>query len=55
MGYSVDFSDGLGGIQYLNPAWRDCKATSTEVWEAFVIPQVLSDYVPRERELLPES
>jgi len=54
MGYSVDFSDGLGGIQYLNPA-GEIVATSTEVWEAVVIPQVLSDYVARERELLPRK
>lgn len=54
MGYSVDFSDGLGGIQYLNPA-GEIVATSTEVWEAVVIPQVLSDYVTRERALLPRT
>ena len=43
MGYSVDFSD-MDNYQYINPA-GEVVATSTEVWEAVVIPQVLSDYV----------
>jgi hypothetical protein len=53
MGYGVDFSD-VDNIQYLDPN-GNVVANSTEVWEAVVIPQVLSDYVDRERELLPSK
>ena len=47
-GYSVDFSDP-NNIEYLNPN-GNVVATSTDVWEALIIPQVLSDYTERKRE-----
>ena len=46
-GYNIEF-DGLGGTTYLNPAGSEV-ATSNEVWEALVIPQVLSDYTEKKR------
>jgi len=46
-GYNVDFTNPEG-IQYLDPS-GNVVATSTEVWEAVVIPQVLSDYAERKR------
>jgi len=46
-GYSVKF-DGQGGAEYFNPSGNSV-ATSTEVWEAVVIPTVLSDYSERKR------
>ena len=42
-GYSVNFN-GVGDIEYLDPS-GEVVATSTEVWEAVVVPTVLSDYV----------
>ena len=44
MGYSVDISDG----EYFNSN-GDLVASSVEVWEEVVIPQVLSDYVEEKR------
>ena len=46
-GYSVNFSDP-DNIQYLNPN-GSVVATSTDVWEQVVIPQVLSDYTERKK------
>ena len=50
-GYSVEF-DGNGGETYYNPS-GNLVAENTEVWEAVVIPQVLSNYVEQERNKLP--
>lgn len=47
-GYDVDVFNG----EYLNSN-GDVVATSTEIWEAVVIPQVLSDYTERKRNELP--
>ena len=49
-GYNVDFTNPEG-IQYLDPS-GNVVATSTEVWEAVVIPTVLSDYAEKERKKL---
>ena len=46
-GYGIGF-DGDGGIEYLNPDGNSV-ATSTEVWEAVVIPTVISDYTEKKR------
>ena len=46
-GYEVDFTNPEG-IQYLDPA-GNVVATSTEVWEAVVIPTVLADYSEKKR------
>ena len=46
-GYSVDFTN-IEGIQYLDPS-GNVVATSTEIWEAVVIPTVLSDYSEKKR------
>ena len=46
-GYTVQF-DGQGGAEYFNPSGQSV-ATSTEVWEAVVIPTVLSDYTEKKR------
>tara|TARA_R100000541_G_scaffold59156_1_gene72100 strand:- start:175 stop:1233 length:1059 start_codon:yes stop_codon:yes gene_type:complete len=52
-GYNIDFTDP-NNIQYLNPS-GDVVATSTDVWEALIIPQVLSDYTERKREQIPSQ
>jgi len=49
-GYSVEF-DGDGGVEYFDGSGRSV-ATSTEVWEAVVIPTVLSDYTEKKRNAL---
>ena len=46
-GYDVIF-DGQGGVEYLDPSGNQV-ATSTEVWEAVVIPEVLSNYSEKKR------
>ncbi len=46
-GYEVVF-DGQGGTEYFDPSGHSV-ATSTEVWEAVVIPTVLSDYTEKKR------
>ena len=46
-GYTVNF-DGLGGIEYFDASGTSV-ATSTEVWEAVAIPEVLSDYTEKKR------
>ena len=50
-GYTVEF-DGKGGAEYFDPAGNSV-ATSTEVWEAVAIPQVLADYTEKKRNELP--
>jgi len=52
-GYSVEF-DGQGGETYFDPAGNEV-ATSSEVWEAVVIPQVLSDYTNRKKDELTQT
>ena len=49
-GYTVEF-DGQGGVEYFDPS-NNSVATSTEVWEAVVIPTVLSDYTEKKRDEL---
>jgi len=46
-GYSVAF-DGTGGVTYSDPLGNEV-ATSTEVWEAVVIPTMLSNYTEKKR------
>ena len=46
-GYTVQF-DGQGGAEYFDPSGQQV-ATSTEVWEAVVIPEVLSNYTEKKR------
>ena len=46
-GYEVDFTNPES-IQYLDPS-GNVVATSTEVWEAVVIPTVLADYSEKKR------
>ena len=46
-GYTVDFSDP-NMITYSNPS-GNIVATNTEVWEALIIPEVLSNYDERKR------
>jgi hypothetical protein len=46
-GYNVIF-DGNGGIEYFDPSGNSV-ATSTEVWEAVAIPEVLSKYTEKKR------
>ena len=50
-GYTVEF-DGQGGAEYFDPSGASV-ATSTEVWEAVVIPQMLSTYTETKRNELP--
>ena len=47
-GYEIDVFNN----EYKNPN-GDVVATSSEVWEAVVIPEVLTDYVEKERNKLP--
>ena len=49
-GYTIAFDPT--GIEYLSPN-GSVAATSTEVWEEVVIPQVIDDYVARKRSELP--
>ena len=49
-GYEVRF-DGHGGVEYLDPSGNSV-ATSTEVWEAVVIPEVLANYSEKKRDEL---
>ena len=46
-GYTMQF-DGDGGVEYFDPSGNSV-ATSTEVWEAVVIPTTLADYSERKR------
>ena len=52
-GYTIEF-DGLGGETYYDPNGT-IVAENTEVWEAVVIPQMLSDYVAQERNKLTDQ
>ena len=52
-GYTVQF-DGLGGIEYFDPSGNSV-ATSTEVWEAVVVPTVLADYTEKKRNQLDQT
>ena len=52
-GYTIDF-DGNGGETYYDPN-GNIVAENTEVWEAVVIPQMLSDYVAQERNKLTDQ
>ena len=49
-GYEVIF-DGNGAVEYLDPSGNSV-ATSTEVWEAVVIPTVLANYTEKKRDQL---
>ncbi len=46
-GYTMEF-DGEGGVEYFDPQGNSV-ATSTEVWEAVVIPTALADYTEKKR------
>jgi hypothetical protein len=46
-GYNIIF-DGDNGVEYINPSGNSV-ATSTEVWEAVVIPEIIADYTERKR------
>ena len=46
-GYTVNF-DGQGGVEYFNPSGTSV-ATSTEVWEAVAIPEMLATYTEKKR------
>ena len=50
-GYEVEF-DGIGGETYLDPS-GNIVATSTEVWEEVIIPQVLVNYVEKKTDAAP--
>ena len=50
-GYTMEF-DGQGGVEYFDPSGNSV-ATSTEVWEAVVIPQALANYTEKKRNELP--
>ena len=50
-GYTIEF-DGQGGETYYNPSGQ-VVAENTQIWEGVVIPEVLSDYVEKERNKLP--
>ena len=49
-GYSVEF-DGNGGTEYYNPS-GNLVAENTEIWEAVVMPTMLSDYTEKKRNQL---
>ena len=46
-GYTTTF-DGQGNVEYFDPSGNSV-ATSTEVWEAVVIPEMLSNYTEKKR------
>ena len=52
-GYSAVY-DGHGGFQYKDPS-GEVVATSAEVWEAVVIPEVLADYTEKKRNELKKT
>ena len=52
-GYTVEF-DGMGGETYYNPS-GNLVAENTQIWEGVVIPEVLSDYVEKERNALDKT
>jgi hypothetical protein len=49
-GYTIGFDPT--GISYMDPSGA-VVATSSEVWEEVVVPQVLDDYVKSEKDALP--
>ena len=49
-GYEVIF-DGQGGVEYLDPSGA-IVATSNEIWEGVVIPEMLAAYTERKRDEL---
>ena len=52
-GYEAVFN-GSGGVEYFDPSGNSV-ATSTDVWEQIVIPQVLADYVEKKRNEIPSQ
>ena len=52
-GYNVEFLPG-GEINYLDPGGK-IVADNTIIWEEVVIPQVLSDYVERKKNEIPQQ
>ena len=52
-GYTIEF-DGMGGEMYYNPS-GNLVAENTQIWEGVVIPEVLSDYVEKERNALDKT
>ena len=50
-GYTTQF-DGQGGVEYFDPSGNSV-ATSTEVWEAVAIPEMLANYTEKKRNELP--
>lgn len=52
-GYNIDFLPN-GEINYLNPE-GEVVATNDIIWSEVVIPQVLSDYVKRKKEEIPQQ
>lgn len=52
-GYNIDFLPS-GEINYLNPE-GEVVADNNIIWEEVVIPQVLSDYVKRKKEEIPQQ
>jgi hypothetical protein len=52
-GYNIDFLPN-GEINYLNPE-GEVVATNDIIWKENVIPQVLSDYVKRKKEEIPQQ
>ena len=50
-GYTVEF-DGAGSEVYYNPSGT-VVATSTDIWEGVIIPQVLEEYVERKQDEAP--
>lgn len=52
-GYNIDFLPS-GEINYLNPE-GEVVANNNIIWEEVIIPQVLSDYVKRKKEEIPQQ
>jgi len=52
-GYEAIFNGG-GNIEYLDPS-GNVVATSTDVWEQIVIPEVLANYVEKKRNEIPSQ
>ena len=52
-GYTAEFN-GIGGVTYLDPTGNEV-ATSTEIWEGVVVPQVLANYTERKRDELQQT
>ena len=52
-GYEAIFNGG-GNIEYLDPS-GNVVATSTDVWEQVVIPEVLANYVEKKRNEIPSQ